>query len=114
SLLGHVMHTAAGLDPQRIAVVVRHERDQVAAHAAALDPAAVIADQDEIPGTGRAVECGLAALDEATTAELQGPVVILAGDVPLLDAGTLAALLEAHHAQGNAGSEARRVVTALR
>src|SRR5699024_6140426 len=81
SLLGHVMHTAAGLDPQRIAVVVRHERDQVAAHAAALDPAAVIADQDEIPGTGRAVECGLAALDEATTAELQGPVVILAGDV---------------------------------
>jgi len=102
SLLGHVMHTAAGLDPQRIAVVVRHERDQVAAHAAALDPAAVIADQDEIPGTGRAVECGLAALDEATTAELQGPVVILAGDVPLLDAGTLAALLEAHHAQGNA------------
>ena len=101
SLLGHVLATARDLSPERIAVVVRHEREQVAAHVRELDPDAVIADQDEGPGTGRAVECGLAALDEAGTG-LDGPVVILAGDVPLLDAGTLTALLEAHQTDGNA------------
>ena len=101
SLLGHVLATARELSPERIAVVVRHEREQVAAHVRELDPDAVIADQDEVPGTGRAVECGLAALDEAGTG-LDGPVVILAGDVPLLDAGTLTALLEAHQTDGNA------------
>ena len=101
SLLGHVLATARDLSPERIAVVVRHEREQVAAHVRELDPDAVIADQDEVPGTGRAVECGLAALDEAGTG-LDGPVVILAGDVPLLDAGTLTALLEAHQTDGNA------------
>ncbi|HLS63826.1 MAG TPA: bifunctional UDP-N-acetylglucosamine diphosphorylase/glucosamine-1-phosphate N-acetyltransferase GlmU [Ruania sp.] len=115
SLLGHVLATARDLDPGRIAVVVRHERDQVAAHAQELDPAALIADQDEVPGTGRAVECGLSVLDAAAHSDqaaagseagaltgVDGPVVILAGDVPLLDAGTLTALLQAHHADGNA------------
>lgn len=115
SLLGHVLATARDLSPARIAVVIRHERDQVAAHVRELDPAALIADQDEIPGTGRAVECGLSVLDAAaqsahasaggqagSLAGIDGPVVILAGDVPLLDAGTLTALLEAHQADGNA------------
>lgn len=106
SLLGHVLATARDLAPERIAVVVRHEREQVAAHARELDPAALIADQDEVPGTGRAVECGLSVLDEAAHTGsdhgIAGPVVILAGDVPLLDAGTLTALLEAHHTDGNA------------
>lgn len=101
SLLGHVMHSAAGLTPQHTAVVVRHERDRVAAHASSIDPDVVVADQDEVPGTGRAVECGLGALEDAAGA-LDGPVVILAGDVPLLDAGTLTALLQAHHAGGDA------------
>lgn len=106
SLLGHVLATARDLAPERIAVVVRHEREQVAAHARELDPTALIADQDEVPGTGRAVECGLSVLDEAAHTGsdhgIAGPVVILAGDVPLLDAGTLTALLDAHHTDGNA------------
>lgn len=109
SLLGHVLATASELSPGRIAVVVRHQRDQVAAHVQELDPTAVIADQDEVPGTGRAVECGLSALDSASSSQtpqsgagVEGPVVILAGDVPLLDSGTLTALLGAHHTDGNA------------
>ena len=44
-----------------------------------LDPAAVIADQDEIPGTGRAVACGLGALPDLDG----GTVVVTYGDVPL-------------------------------
>ena len=109
SLLGHVLATARDLSPARIAVVVRHERDQVAAHIRELDQTALIADQDEVPGTGRAVECGLSVLDaaaqggaSAAASGVDGPVVILAGDVPLLDAGTLTALLEAHQTDGNA------------
>ncbi|TGO04198.1 N-acetylglucosamine-1-phosphate uridyltransferase [Serinibacter arcticus] len=100
SLLGHVLTSARGLEPQRLAVVVRHEREAVAAHALALDPAVVVADQDEIKGTGRAAWCALAALDAQEPVE--GAVVVLAGDVPLLDAGTLGEMLAAHAGDGNA------------
>lgn len=112
SLLGHALHAARALGPARLAVVVRHERDAVAAHATALDDAVTIVDQDAIPGTGRAVQCALTALDAAargataaavaTETELIGPVVVMAGDTPLLDAGTLAELLRAHTADANA------------
>jgi len=100
SLLGHVLVTARGLVPQRVVVVVRHGREQVAAHVTESDPDVLIADQDEIPGTGRAVQVALDALDEA--ARVDGSVVVLAGDVPLLDAATVAELLLAHHTDGNA------------
>ncbi|WP_250447576.1 bifunctional UDP-N-acetylglucosamine diphosphorylase/glucosamine-1-phosphate N-acetyltransferase GlmU, partial [Actinotalea sp. C106] len=119
SMLGHAMTAARSLDPRRVAVVVRHERDRVAAHALELDPRALIADQDAVPGTGRAVQCALGVLDAAAQADLahdhaasgedgpvqgqvEGPVVVLAGDIPLLDGGTLAELLAAHVADGNA------------
>ncbi|MCO7274132.1 MULTISPECIES: bifunctional UDP-N-acetylglucosamine diphosphorylase/glucosamine-1-phosphate N-acetyltransferase GlmU [Cellulosimicrobium] len=120
SLLGHVLVAARSLDPARLAVVVRHERDRVAEHALSVDPDAVVVDQDEIPGTGRAVQCALAALDAKAHAQallhgvpdgeegrglgdgLEGPVVVTAGDTPLLDGGTLAQLLAAHVVDGNA------------
>ncbi|WJL96027.1 bifunctional UDP-N-acetylglucosamine diphosphorylase/glucosamine-1-phosphate N-acetyltransferase GlmU [Microbacterium sp. ET2] len=91
SLLGHVLQTAAGLSPRNTAVVVRHERDLVAFEATEVSPGAVIVDQDEVPGTGRAVELGLAALGEE-----DDDVLVLSGDVPLLDTQMLATLLDAH------------------
>lgn len=120
SLLGHVLVAARSLDPALLAVVVRHERDRVAEHAQGVDPDVVVVDQDEVPGTGRAVQCALAALDAKANAlallqgvpdgeegrgvgdGLEGPVVVTAGDTPLLDGGTLAQLLAAHVADGNA------------
>ncbi|MGN7704236.1 bifunctional UDP-N-acetylglucosamine diphosphorylase/glucosamine-1-phosphate N-acetyltransferase GlmU [Cellulosimicrobium sp. 22601] len=120
SLLGHVLVAARSLDPALLAVVVRHERDRVAEHAVSVDPDVVVVDQDEIPGTGRAVQCALAALDAKAHAQallhgvpdgeegrglgdgLEGPVVVTAGDTPLLDGGTLAQLLAAHVVDGNA------------
>jgi bifunctional UDP-N-acetylglucosamine pyrophosphorylase/glucosamine-1-phosphate N-acetyltransferase len=120
SLLGHALAAARHLDPARVTVVVRHERERVAAHARELDPAVLLADQDDIPGTGRAVQCALSVLDATTQAEvaaavdgpgrpgsaaglqLEGPIVVLAGDIPLLDGGTLAELLAAHAADQNA------------
>jgi len=97
SLLGHVLVTARALVPQRVVVVVRHGRDQVAAHVTETDPDVLVVDQDEIPGTGRAVQVALAALEDVS-----GSVVVLAADVPLLDAATVAELILAHHTDANA------------
>ncbi|MCT2086295.1 bifunctional UDP-N-acetylglucosamine diphosphorylase/glucosamine-1-phosphate N-acetyltransferase GlmU [Microbacterium enclense] len=96
-LVGHVLDTAASLDPSRIVVVVRHERERVAETVAELAPGVVIVDQDEIPGTGRAVEAALGALEDFT-----GDVLVLSGDVPLLESHTLAALVETHRTGGSA------------
>ena len=98
SLVDHAVTAARGLEPQHLVVVVRHERDAVVAHLAEVAPDAVPADQDEVPGTGRAVACGLAALPE----DLTGPVVVTSGDVPLLDTATLKELLAQHHERGDA------------
>lgn len=95
SLVGHVLHAASAVEPERLVVVVRHQRDLVAAHIADIAPEAIIADQDEIPGTGRAVWCGLQALPD----DLEGPVLVTAADTPLLDGDTLVGLMAAH--EGN-------------
>ncbi len=98
SLLGHALAAARGLSPEHLAVVVRHERDRVAAHIAQVAPDAVIADQDEVKGTGRATECGLAALPPG----LRGTVLVTYGDVPLLTSDTLSAMVAQHTAHGSA------------
>ena len=74
SMLGHALATAQALDPARVVVVVRHEREKVAAHVAQIAPDALIADQDAIPGTGRAVQVAMTTLDAAAQA---GAVVAL-------------------------------------
>ena len=100
SLLEHAIAAARGLGPSHLVVVVRHERDKVAAHALAFDPDVVVADQDDVKGTGRAVWCALRELP----ADLEGPVLVMAGDTPLLSADVLAGLL----AGGTAVARRRR------
>lgn len=100
TLLGHAMVAGRALDPRTLAVVVRHGRDLVAAEVERVDAAAVVVDQDEVPGTGRAAQCAVEALD--ARGPLDGPVVVTASDVPLLDGETLAQLVAAHVTDGNA------------
>ena len=100
SMVGHALLAARSMNPKQLALVVRHERDLVAGHVAELDPNAVIVDQDEIPGTGRAVEVALQALDAKET--LTGTVVVTYGDVPLLTGGLLAELVATHEREANA------------
>ncbi|MDR5698815.1 bifunctional UDP-N-acetylglucosamine diphosphorylase/glucosamine-1-phosphate N-acetyltransferase GlmU [Agromyces aerolatus] len=98
-IVAHVLATARALDAAHVAVVVRHERDLVAAAVSAELPGAVIVDQDEVPGTGRAVELAVDALDG-----FDGEVLVLNGDVPLLNADTLTKFLDQHRTAGVAAS----------
>src|SRR5262245_50818720 len=98
TLVAHAIRAARGVGPEHLAVVVRHQRDRVAEHVAAVDEDAVIVDQDEIAGTGRAVECGLEALPDGLT----GTVLVTYGDVPLLTSQTLAGLVGEHLSTGSA------------
>ncbi|UBQ03269.1 bifunctional UDP-N-acetylglucosamine diphosphorylase/glucosamine-1-phosphate N-acetyltransferase GlmU [Curtobacterium sp. TXMA1] len=95
-LLAHVLRTASSIEPEHVAVVVRHERERVAAEVAERAPDAIVVDQDDVPGTGRAVEVAVQALP----ADFDGSVVVLSGDVPLLDTASLRRLVDAH--AGNA------------
>ena len=91
-MLGHVLATATALGAAHVVPVIRHQRDQIAKYISAYFPTVTPSDQDEIPGTGRAVECGVATLPS----DFNGAVVVTSGDVPLLEVGTIEALLEAH------------------
>ena len=91
-LIGHALSTATALGADQVISVVRHEREMIVDYINAFYPTAIIADQDEIPGTGRAVECALEMLEE----DFHGTVVVTSGDVPLLDVGTIQALVESH------------------
>ena len=96
-LVGHVLVTALELDAAHIIAVVRHERETVAAAIADLAPGTIIVDQDDLPGTGRAVEVAL----DALPAGFDGHVVVLSADVPLLDAPTVRHLVAHHRNAGN-------------
>ena len=117
SLLHHAIVAANHLEPNRLVVVVRHERDAVAAEASAVAPGVLIADQDEIPGTGRAVYCGLTVLDATAVAsavaagsrgapaldsKAEGVVLVTSADVPLVTGELLSALAGGHAEGGNA------------
>lgn len=92
SLIEHVLDAAAGLEPSQVVAVVRHDRDRVAEAILEHRPGTVIVDQDVVPGTGRAVELALGALP----VDFDGSVVVLSGDVPLIDAATLDRLVRGH------------------
>lgn len=91
SLLGHVLTAVAPLSPDTCAVVVGASRDDVRAEVARYAPDAVCVVQQEQLGTGHAVQVALAALPEV----LAGPVLIVAGDTPLLRSADLAAAITA-------------------
>lgn len=102
SMVGHALAGARGLlnlhsATGQLAVVVRHERELVAAKVAELEPQAVIVDQDDVPGTGRAVQVALEALGSIT-----GTVLVTYGDVPLLSPELLQNVVRVHEQDANA------------
>jgi bifunctional UDP-N-acetylglucosamine pyrophosphorylase/glucosamine-1-phosphate N-acetyltransferase len=85
SMLGHVIHSARQLQPQGIHVVIGHGAERVREQLAADDLQFV--RQDQQLGTGHAVAQALPNLAADT-------VLILYGDVPLIEVATLQRLLE--------------------
>ncbi|HYN66421.1 MAG TPA: bifunctional UDP-N-acetylglucosamine diphosphorylase/glucosamine-1-phosphate N-acetyltransferase GlmU [Ornithinibacter sp.] len=98
ALLGHAIRAARATGADHVEVVVRHERDRVVDFCRGFDAGVVLAEQDEVKGTGRAVECGLDALPTG----LSGTVLVTMGDVPLLTGQTLVGLHHTHEASGSA------------
>jgi bifunctional UDP-N-acetylglucosamine pyrophosphorylase / glucosamine-1-phosphate N-acetyltransferase len=97
TLLGHALAAAAGLDPERLVVVVGSDSEPVADHARAVVPDVIVAVQPRPLGTGDAVRAALDVLPD-----LDGPVLVTYGDVPLQTAETLGDLLRRHADEGNA------------
>lgn len=104
SMLSHALHAVATAAPQHLVVVVGKDRDQVvpavADLAADLGREIDVAVQDQQLGTGHAVACGLSALPTDFT----GTVLVTLGDVPLLDADTLADLIAVHSSESAAAT----------
>jgi bifunctional UDP-N-acetylglucosamine pyrophosphorylase/glucosamine-1-phosphate N-acetyltransferase len=99
TFLARVMGAVASLEPQTLMVVVRHQAQRVTEAARSYFGQAQVVMQDNIPGTGRAVQCAMAQLEAG--GPLHGPILIAASDMPLLDGATLRQLLEFHETSGD-------------
>lgn len=97
SLLGHVLAAAQPLAARQTVVVVGAGREQVVGHLGEIAPGAITAVQDEQLGSGHATRIGIEALTD-----IDGTVVVLNGDAPLLTDATIAALTDHHATNGNA------------
>lgn len=104
-LLGHVLAAVALVRPRQLVVVVGHGREEVARWLADVHPEADAVVQDEQHGTGHAVRVALDAHPG-----LEGSVLVVSGDTPLLSADTVAALLAAHDDAGDAATVLTAVV----
>jgi bifunctional UDP-N-acetylglucosamine pyrophosphorylase / glucosamine-1-phosphate N-acetyltransferase len=104
SLLGHVLHAAKALDAAKVVVVHGPGHDAVLKESTRILPGCLFAEQAERKGTGHAVMMAEAALKGFT-----GTVLVLYGDVPLVQASALRDLLaklDDKHAMAVLGFEA--------
>ena len=98
SMVAHALAAVSGAGIGTTVTVIGHDRDQVSAHITSLDPAVILAVQEEQNGTGHAVQVALAALPSNPS----GTVLVTYADVPLLTAETLTEFLADHAASGRA------------
>jgi len=98
TLLGHVLQTAQAITtPERIFVVVGHQAEEVRASVHALGVGFI--HQAEQKGTGHALMVAAGAISH-----LDGLLVILYGDCPLVQANTLEGLVAAQRTWHGAGT----------
>jgi bifunctional UDP-N-acetylglucosamine pyrophosphorylase/glucosamine-1-phosphate N-acetyltransferase len=90
-LIQHVLSAVDDAGAGLVVVVVGTGRDQVAEAVHQLRPDAVLVDQPELNGTGDALR-----LCRQAIAAHDGPLLVLAGDAPLVRATTLADLVAGH------------------
>ncbi|MFZ9283423.1 MAG: bifunctional UDP-N-acetylglucosamine diphosphorylase/glucosamine-1-phosphate N-acetyltransferase GlmU [Candidatus Nanopelagicales bacterium] len=97
-ILHHVINCANSISPDHLVVVVGHQRAAVLEFLSDKFPHAIAAVQEEQNGTGDATAVALAALSK-TGVKLQptDKVVVLAGDIPLIQPHTLQPLADLSH-----------------
>jgi bifunctional UDP-N-acetylglucosamine pyrophosphorylase / glucosamine-1-phosphate N-acetyltransferase len=101
----HVLAAAAGLDPERIVVVVGHGAARVTkavGEQLSLHSKIDFVEQEVQRGTGDAVLVGLTAFPDDDDDD--GDILVLPGDTPLLRASTLSALVATHRESGAAAT----------
>ncbi len=106
-MIGWVLEAAAGLDPDRVVVVVGHGAEAVEAAVRAEMPAADLQFVVQEPqlGTGHALQVAASAIGESER------VVVTYGDMPLLAAESLQALVAAQREGDDPGAVS--ILTAL-
>lgn len=92
-LLIHVLDTVTTLNPDRVIVVVGYQAEEVK-QVCANRPVEFVEQKEQL-GTGHAVLQAQAALED-----FEGDVLVLCGDMPLIQSSTLQALLRLHHETG--------------
>jgi bifunctional UDP-N-acetylglucosamine pyrophosphorylase/glucosamine-1-phosphate N-acetyltransferase len=95
-LIAHVCRTAAALAPEKVYVVVGHQSEEVkkaVRHELGEDNAAFVIQEKQL-GTGDAVNAARGFLQDKDST-----LVILSGDVPIIEPATLASLIQQHHGQ---------------
>ena len=88
SLLSHVLHAAKAVDAEKVVVVHGPGQDNLKKESSRVLPACLFAEQSERKGTGHAVM-----MAEAALLGFSGVVLVLYGDVPLVQPATLRRLL---------------------
>lgn len=91
TLIEHVLATARALEPTRVIAVLKHQQAEIESSLDGLAEDIEFMTQSDMPGTGAAVESAMEALTD-----FDGAVVVLSGDVPLMDVQTLNALVDQH------------------
>lgn len=103
SFLQRVMRAAKAVDPHVLAVVVPSGDTKIAPVVQHENPQARLIVQDAFEGTGHAVQCAVGQLGDVFQRQ-SGPVLVLAGDMPLLNGETLTAFVHNHTASGSLAS----------
>ncbi len=93
-MIHHVLQAAAPLNPKKSLVVLGHQRETVEKSLENFNVETVI--QKEQLGTGHAVLCTESAIDM-----MEGSVMILCGDTPLIRSETLADMIKQHRSQNS-------------
>lgn len=102
TMLGHVLAAAEAARPAFEIIVVGHRRDQITAYLDQEHPTALAVVQEQQLGTGHATRAGLDGADAAGFVD--GTVLVLLGDTPLLRADTVTAFITAHEQSGAAAT----------
>ena len=99
ALIDRVLETAQALGPSTITMVVGHGAEKVQERTSLIEPGVAFVVQEPQLGTGHAL-----LQTEPLLRGRTGTVILLSGDVPLLTANTLRALVATHHEAGAAAT----------